>query len=55
MENGKKVLESDLDEFHGHFHATEHFPEGIYHYHVTDQDPYINGNGFYGVPGVVSR
>lgn len=55
IENGQKVLESDLDEFHGHTHPTKDFPEGIYHYHVTDQDPYINGNGFYGKAGVISR
>ena len=34
---------------------TSEFPEGIYHYHVTPDDPYINGSGFYGVPGTVNE
>ena len=32
-------------------HVTDDFPDGIYHYHITDEDPYINGNGFYGNQG----
>jgi hypothetical protein len=27
---------------------------GTYHYHITLEDPYINGNGFYGNAGTVS-
>jgi len=54
MEDGMLVEESDLDAFHGHEHATEDYPDGIYHYHITDQDPYINGSGYYGTPGTVS-
>lgn len=54
-ENGKVVSNSDLDAYHGHSHATPDFPNGIYHYHVTDQDPYINGDGFYGTAGTVSN
>ncbi len=54
-ENGKQVTNSDLDEFHGHTSATSDFPNGIYHYHVTAEDPYINGNGFYGTAGTISR
>ena len=54
-ENGKKIASSDLDAYHGHFLETSDFPEGIYHYHVTSDDPYINGSGFYGTPGTVSE
>jgi len=54
-ENGVDVQESDLDEFHGHFGITEDYPNGIYHYHITSSDPYINGSGFYGTPGTVSQ
>jgi len=55
QENGHAVSNSELDDYHGHTSATADYPEGIYHYHVTDADPYINGNGFYGVPGTVSQ
>ncbi len=55
VENGTRLSNSDLDEFHGHTSVTADFPEGIYHYHITDQDPYINGNGFFGTPGNISR
>lgn len=54
-ENGGTVTSADLDEYHGHTHATADFPNGIYHYHVTADDPYINGSGFYGTPGNISR
>lgn len=54
-ENGSPVLESDLDALHGHLGVTEDYPDGIYHYHVTNNDPYINGNGFYGTPGTVTQ
>lgn len=55
VENGQRVSNSDLDDFHGHSHATTDYPDGTYHYHITDADPYINGSGFYGVPGTVSN
>jgi hypothetical protein len=55
VENGKRVTNADLDELHGHTGATADYPGGIYHYHVTDADPYINGAGFYGAPGTVSQ
>ncbi|WP_338814268.1 YHYH protein [Bernardetia sp. Wsw4-3y2] len=55
IENGVAVDNSDLDEFHGHTHTTEDFPNGIYHYHITDAAPYINGNGFYGTAGTVTQ
>lgn len=54
-ENGKTVSNADLDEYHGHFGPTPDFPDGIYHYHITAEDPYINGNGFFGVQGTLSR
>lgn len=54
-ENAKTVAESDLDEFHGHFGVTTEYPKGIYHYHITSTDPYINGSGFYGTAGTVSQ
>jgi hypothetical protein len=55
MEDGSAVMNSDLDEFHGHNHATTDYPDGIYHYHVTDAAPYINGDGFKGTPGTATR
>lgn len=55
VENGKRVANADLDAYHGHVGATADYPGGIYHYHVTDADPYINGAGFYGTPGTVGR
>jgi hypothetical protein len=55
FENGSEVTNNDLDEFHGHQGATADFPDGIYHYHVTSQDPYINGNGYFGTPGNISQ
>lgn len=54
-ENGSAVAESSLDTYHGHSHATAEYPSGIYHYHVTNTDPYINGSGFYGTAGTVSK
>lgn len=56
MENGLTVTNSDLDEYHGHTHATADFPNGIYHYHITpNQDPYINGSAFFGTPGNITQ
>ncbi len=52
-ENGVAV--TNLDAYHGHTHATVDYPNGIYHYHITNSDPYINGSGFYGTPGTVSK
>lgn len=54
-ENGRAVVESSLDGYHGHSSVTSEYPQGIYHYHITNTDPYINGNGFYGTPGTVSQ
>ncbi len=54
-ENNTTVVSDDLDAYHGHAHATADFPDGIYHYHITSDAPYINGNGYYGTPGTVSR
>lgn len=53
-EGGAIVTNGDLDAYHGHVGVTGDYPAGIYHYHVTLEDPYINGNGFYGNPGTVS-
>lgn len=55
QENGADVAESSLDAYHGHTTATVDYPSGIYHYHVTNKDPYINGSGYYGTPGTVSQ
>ncbi|OEK07596.1 hypothetical protein A8C32_17520 [Flavivirga aquatica] len=55
MENGTVITNDDLDAYHGHTSATADFPEGIYHYHITNQDPYINGNGFFGIPGNITN
>jgi len=44
-----------LDAYHGHTSVTADYPNGIYHYHITSTDPYINGSGFYGTAGTVSK
>ena len=54
-ENGSTVTNADLDDFHGHTTVTADFPDGIYHYHITTEAPYINGNGFYGTPGNITN
>ena len=54
-ENGSPVVNSQLDVYHGHKHVTTEYPNGIYHYHITNTDPYINGNGFFGTAGTVSK
>jgi hypothetical protein len=54
-ENGQVITNADLDALHGHIGPTVEYPAGIYHYHITAEDPYINGNGFYGAAGVVSQ
>ncbi len=54
-ENNKKVINDDLDVFHGHSHATIDYPKGIYHYHFTAEAPYLNGNGYYGTSGTISH
>lgn len=54
-ENGKTLTNDDLDDYHGHVSATAEFPDGIYHYHVTDDLPWINGDGFYGTPGTITQ
>ncbi len=55
LENGAIITNADLDDYHGHISATEDFPEGIYHYHITVEDPYLNGSAYYGVPGNITR
>lgn len=54
-ENGKTITNTDLDAYHGHFHATKEYPNGIYHYHITADAPYINGNGFFGTAGTWTK
>jgi len=54
-EEGKIITNKDLDEYHGHSHPTPEYPEGIYHYHVTEEAPYVNGIGFFGEMGKVSH
>ena len=54
-ENGAAITNAELDAYHGHTHETPEYPDGTYHYHITDEAPYLNGNGFYGEPGVVER
>jgi len=55
LENGAIITNADLDDFHGHTSVTEDFPEGIYHYHITNEDPYLNGNGFFGTAGTITN
>ncbi len=56
LENGVTITTQSgvLDTYHGHTHATADYPQGIYHYHITADAPYINGNGFYGTAGTVT-
>jgi hypothetical protein len=54
-ENGKTLVNSDLDVYHGHSHVTVDYPKGIYHYHFTAGAPFLNGNGYYGTPGTVTQ
>lgn len=55
MENGKEITNDDLDVYHGHTSATADFPNGIYHYHITAEIPWINGDGYYGTAGTVTK
>lgn len=55
MEDGKTITNMDLDAYHGHVGVTEDFPDGIYHYHITAEDPYINGNGYFGTRGNITQ
>ena len=54
-EDGVTLSSSDLDDYHGHFSKTKEFPNGIYHYHISADAPYLNGDGFYGTAGTISR
>mgnify|MGYP000091334879 FL=1 len=54
-ENGTTITNADLDDYHGHTTATVDFPDGIYHYHITNEDPYLNGSGFFGTAGTISN
>ncbi len=54
VENGMTLTSADLDQYHGHFGPTPDYPQGIYHYNITADAPYIAGAGFYGTPGTVS-
>ena len=55
MENGNPVTNAMLDVYHGHTTVTADYPAGIYHYHITTADPYLNGSGFYGTAGTVTQ
>jgi hypothetical protein len=55
VENGKTITNNDLDEYHGHTGVTTDFPDGIYHYHITSDDPYLNGSAYYGTPGNITN
>jgi len=55
IENGEEITNDDLDIYHGHTHSHEDFPNGIYHYHITSEAPYLNGNGYFGTPGNISQ
>ena len=55
MENGTTLTTADLDTYHGHTGPTADYPNGIYHYHITADAPYINGSGFWGTKGSVTQ
>lgn len=54
-EDGVEMTNDDLDDYHGHFGETADFPDGIYHYHITEEYPWINGDAFYGNPGTITQ
>lgn len=54
-ENGARLRSADLDAYHGHEHPTPEYPSGIYHYHFTDDAPWLNGDAYYGTPGTATR
>ena len=54
-EDGTVVTNSMLDDYHGHAHKTIDYPSGSYHYHFTNEAPYLNGSGFYGTPGTITQ
>jgi hypothetical protein len=65
-ENGIKITNDMLDEFHGHSSTTTDYPtKAIYHYHITSATsskpeilklaaPYINGGKYYGTKGIAN-
>jgi hypothetical protein len=55
VENGRTISNADLDKYHGHTSVTTDFPDGIYHYHITSEDPYLNGSAYYGTPGNITN
>ena len=55
VENGEVLSSIDLDDYHGHVSATKEFPNGIYHYHISADAPYLNGDGFFGTAGSITR
>jgi hypothetical protein len=55
VENGVRLTNDDLDDYHGHAHATPEYPCGTYHYHFTDEAPWLNGGAYNGAPGTVVR
>ena len=55
IERGVTITNEDLDVYHGHTSPTADFPNGIYHYHITNEDPYINGNAYFGTPGNITN
>lgn len=54
-EDGNTVLNANLDAYHGHSHVTDDYPAGIYHYHISDEDPYINGGQYFGTAGIATN
>jgi len=55
FEDGVEITNDDLDDYHGHEGPTADFPDGIYHYHITTDLPWINGDGFYGNVGSITQ
>lgn len=51
---GKKLTNADLDECSGHFGPTTEFPNGIYHYHLTDDKAPYSIDCYHGVVSATS-
>lgn len=47
--DGETITNDDLDECSGHFGSTPEFPDGIYHYHLTDDAAPYSINCYHGV------
>ncbi len=59
QDNYVAITSSDIPDhkspYHGHFAPTKDYPNGIYHYYITGDSPYLNGGQYFGSPGSVTQ